>query len=82
MNKGDKVIFNPKHPHVEALKRDFGEGPFTIRAVEDDFCSLIRCSDGRAWIAHRGRWESPGAPVGLHKAIPPTFHQDWLAPAD
>lgn len=84
LQSGDRVDWNPECPNIEALKRDFGEGPFTVRGVEDgapeggQWISLLN-SEGLAWVNHRSRWESPEADKpGMYKAIPPTFHSDWL----
>ena len=80
LKSGDRV--NWTGPDKEALQRDFGSGPFTILGAEDNapqggqWVSLIN-SQGLAWV--KEQWESPNAKQpGMYKAIPPTFHSDWL----
>lgn len=85
MKPGDKVTWFTQHSSYEALKEDFGDGPFTILGVEDgapehgQWVSITRDSDGLAWVDHNNQWESPKCEdPKLHKAIPPTFHSQWF----
>lgn len=84
MKSGDKVRWSTEHPSYKSLVADFGEGPFTVLGVEEGapedgrWISLLN-AEGLAWVDHNRKWESPKADQpGLHKAIPPTFHSQWL----
>lgn len=81
--KGAVVQWRHDHPERGALERDFGEGPFTVRAIEPGapegglWLSLTN-AEGLTWL--KGAWARVDDEPGVYKAVPPTFHSDWFDP--
>jgi len=77
---GDLLTWRSDHPERAEMEKDFGPGPFRVRATEEGaphdglWLSLFN-PEGQAFVSGEWRDVPQGPP---YRAVPPTFHSDWF----